>query len=107
MKSLLAETMSILEDYGKNSNDVLWVLNNQYKTSWSDFAKLADEFYDNGFGGTEVDENLIILGRDFWLERHEYDGSEWWEYKSIKNFKSRQTKEFTKKDIFTRGRYDY
>ena len=28
---------------------------------------------------------LKNLGRDFWLERHEYDGSEWWEYKSIPN----------------------
>lgn len=26
---------------------------------------------------------LIVVGKDFWLERHEYDGSEWWEFKSI------------------------
>lgn len=33
--------------------------------------------------GVEIDMGLIVVGKDFWLERHEYDGSEWWEFKSI------------------------
>lgn len=24
-------------------------------------------------------EDLVIVGKDFWLSREEYDGSEWWE----------------------------
>ena len=37
----------------------------------------------NGFGGAEVNENLFVVGADWWLERHEYDGSEWWEFKTL------------------------
>jgi hypothetical protein len=25
----------------------------------------------------------MVIGSDWWLERHEYDGSEWWEFKSL------------------------
>lgn len=45
------------------------------------FWKIADILYDNGFGGTEVNESLLVVGDKWWMERHEYDGSEWWEYK--------------------------
>ena len=27
--------------------------------------------------------DLLIVGKDFWLERVEYDGSEWWEFKTM------------------------
>jgi hypothetical protein len=26
---------------------------------------------------------IIVVGKDWWLERHEYDGSEWWEFKTM------------------------
>jgi hypothetical protein len=26
---------------------------------------------------------LQLVGETFWIERAEYDGSEWWEYKEI------------------------
>ena len=39
--------------------------------------------YDDGYGITEVNMGLKLVGKDFWLERHEYDGSEWWEYKTL------------------------
>ena len=25
----------------------------------------------------------MVVGNNWWLERHEYDGSEWWEYKQF------------------------
>lgn len=25
----------------------------------------------------------MIVGDDWWMERHEYDGSEWWEFKEL------------------------
>lgn len=25
----------------------------------------------------------MVVGDDWWLERHEYDGSEWWEFKRL------------------------
>ena len=39
--------------------------------------------YDNGFGGAEVHGDLKIVGNDWWMERGEYDGSEWWEFKTL------------------------
>ena len=29
-----------------------------------------------------------MLVTDSWLERNEYDGSEWWEYKRVVNFET-------------------
>lgn len=26
--------------------------------------------------------NGVVVGKDFWLERGEYDGSEWWSFKT-------------------------
>lgn len=39
--------------------------------------------YDSGYGMAEIREDLIIIGKDWWLERREYDGSEWWAFLSI------------------------
>lgn len=36
--------------------------------------------YDSGFGCQEV-FGYIVFKDGSWFERHEYDGSEWWEYK--------------------------
>ena len=37
--------------------------------------------YDNSYGTQEL-FGIIWINNGNWLERHEYDGSEWWEYKS-------------------------
>ena len=54
-----------------------------YKNTWDNFSSNANFSYDNGYGGEEIPLDLIVVGKDFWLERHEYDGSEWWEFKSM------------------------
>ena len=77
------ETLGILEEYNKTSADVLWCGSEEFGWfSWEDFLEIAPEHYNSGFGGQEIASDLLIVGNDFWLERHEYDGSEWWEYKS-------------------------
>lgn len=45
--------------------------------------KLADTDYDESYGATEVADDLIIAGENWWLERHEYDGAEWFEFKEM------------------------
>ena len=50
-----------------------------------DFIEHANFEYNDGYGIEEINTDLILVGKDFWLERHEYDGSEWWEYKSMPN----------------------
>ena len=37
--------------------------------------------YDDGYGGQEL-YGTIVFNDGTWLERGEYDGSEWWAYKN-------------------------
>lgn len=91
--NLLKETIKCLHDNDKTEVDVLWVGRNYYdykikeyvcyKNTWEDFCLKANFEYDGGYGSTEIPMDLIVVGKDFWLERHEYDGSEWWEFKAM------------------------
>lgn len=80
--NLFAETLEKLKENGKTFNDVLWCGSYECSMTPEEFKKIAElTEYDEGYGGQEVANDLIVVGADFWLERHEYDGSEWWEYK--------------------------
>lgn len=85
MKNLKEETIKILEEHKRKPEEIKWVGCKSFKIPISEFWKLADEFYDCGYGSTEVAEDLLIVGDNWWLERHEYDGAEWWEYKTVPN----------------------
>lgn len=87
--NLLAETIAVIQENGKSPADVSWVGFNspgteQAKGTWADFASLAAGInYNAGYGGNEIATGLLVVGPDWWLERHEYDGSEWWEFKQL------------------------
>lgn len=83
MENLLKETAEKLKDNGKTPDDVLWVGSVGSYSTWENFAIVANVEYDSGYGGAEVAEDLLVVGKNWWLERHEYDGSEWWEFKSL------------------------
>jgi hypothetical protein len=81
--NLLTETVEKIKEFNKKPEDVLWVGAEEFgHFTWSDFAELANQEYDEGYGGNEVPMDLVVVGDGWWLERHEYDGSEWWEIKS-------------------------
>lgn len=80
--NLLAETLYELDQNGKSPVDVLYVTDDVNTCWWEDFARLAKDIdYDSGFGGYKINLKLKVVGANWWLERHEYDGSENWEYK--------------------------
>ena len=80
--NLLKETLEKLQINGKTELDVKWVGNENYYFTWEEFKIIAKNTeYDSGYGAAEVAMDLIVVGEDFWLERHEYDGSERWEFK--------------------------
>jgi hypothetical protein len=79
--NLLKETIEVLKENKKGIEDVGWVGTRYSYMMWAEFEKIADYEYDSGYGGQEINDKLLVVGKDFWLERHEYDGSEWWEYK--------------------------
>lgn len=77
------ETLALLGKNGKTIDDVVWTGNREFEIPLGLFWDLADFTYDNGFGLENVAKDLMLVGKDFWLERHTYDGREWWEYKSL------------------------
>lgn len=81
--NLKNSTLNILNQHNKLPSDIKWVGCTNFKISIEEFWKLADREYDASYGSQEVAEDLIVVGDSWWLERHEYDGSEWWEYKEL------------------------
>lgn len=85
MKNLWEETINKLESYSLTWDDVDEVILEGdcviRKENFEEVARRTN--YDNGFGLAEIPSNLKILGWNWWLERAEYDGSEWWELKTM------------------------
>ena len=80
--NLLNETIEKLKEHNLSPKDVLWVGSRSVKTSWDNFAQIANVEYDEGFGAAKVATDLLIVGKDWWLEREEYDGAEWWSFRT-------------------------
>jgi hypothetical protein len=95
--TLLEETIDILKTNKRKVTDIKWVgsSDGKFAISWNKFIEIANFKYNNGYGSEEIIKDLVVVGKDFWLERHEYDGSEWWEYKSIP-IRTKNAKKFTK-----------
>lgn len=83
--NLLEELEVELEKHDKKKSDIKWIgLEGEGCFNTKQFLKIAKDFnYHDGFGLIEIHERLKIVGKDWWLERHEYDGSEWWEFKTL------------------------
>lgn len=79
--NLKKETLYIMKQHGKKKSDVKWVGCKDFRISTDDFWKMADNNYDSSYGSQKVACDLLVVGDGWWLERAEYDGSEWWEYK--------------------------
>ena len=87
MANLLEETKEVLEQHSKTFDNIIFVgdKSDYSKMTVKEFLEHANVEYKNGFGIEEINTDLIVAGKDFWLERGTYDGSEWWEYKSMPN----------------------
>lgn len=48
---------------------------------YEEFLEKLNFEYDGGYGGQELYGRVWLMEDHTWLERGEYDGSEWWEYK--------------------------
>lgn len=82
MKNLWEETIGKLAVHDKNFDDVMYIQGSDFGITKENFEQVAKKtIYNSGFGSAEVAEDLVIVGDNWWLERHEYDGAEWWEYK--------------------------
>lgn len=80
---LLDETNEAIAFAKKAPEDVAWVGTREFKIKggWARFCELAKIEYDAGFGSAHIARDLLVVFKDgTYLERREYDGSEWWEY---------------------------
>jgi hypothetical protein len=93
--NLYDETVEKLEAHGKSFNDVVAICGNSFQISKEEFAWLSRTEYDNDYGAPEVATDLVIIGADWWLERNEYDGSEWWDFKQMPEYKKLPFKQIT------------
>lgn len=78
--NLLQETISAIP----NNAEVLWVgsYDGNLAISWNEFTEIAKDIeYDEDYGSNKIPLDLVVVGKDWWLERSEYDGSEWWSLK--------------------------
>ena len=53
------------------------------------FIASLDFEYDDGYGCQEL-EGVVVYTDGTWSERGEYDGSEWWEHKTMPSYKERK-----------------
>lgn len=81
--NLLNETIEDIKNSGHEIADIVFIGSESsgHICTWDEFTKLANQEYDSGFGAQEVAIDIIIVFNDktkMW--RHEYDGSENWDY---------------------------
>ena len=97
--NLKTETIEALKYRGKTLYDIVAVCGVDFQVPLENFLRYADTEYDNGYGGQEVASDLKIIGKDFIMVRHEYDGMECWRYfstvppekvKNVRCFTNRQ-----------------
>ena len=85
LSNLIKETIDILHENHLTGDDVKWVGSRDglYTLSWQEFEeKFKDLIYYAGYGSQVIAEDLVVVGDEWWLERAEYDGNEWWEFKT-------------------------
>ena len=87
--NLLDETLEIMEYHNKTIEDIEYIYIYE-EANWShkniiynsDSIKSLDKLnfkYDSGYGSQEI-FGWITFKDNTWLERSEYDGSEWWNF---------------------------
>lgn len=97
LTNLYDETIKAL---GDKKDKVLYVnYEGDFFTTIDDFLEKAkDIWYYAGYGLDVIDDEIYIVGENWWLERAEYDGSEWWEYKELP-IRNKHQKEISKNNI--------
>ena len=58
---------------------------NHTQKELEEFLNSLDFVYNNGYG-TDYIGGTVMLSDGSWLERREYDGSEWWEKRHLPTF---------------------
>lgn len=97
--NLLEETLEYLQHYNKSEDDIEFVTDGENHITWDCYKYFAkDIYYYSGYGSQEIHGGLRIVGKDWWLERHEYDGAENFTFKTKPLLKNLQHNMFSIKN---------
>ena len=110
MTNFYEETIETLEWHGKTPDDILWTgtFRDGHYVKFGHKGKTIDEFmrelfnfnYDDDYGKQVIDPWLIIVGKgDWYMERGEDDGSEWWNYNRKPNYPDTEISSPNIKDV--------
>lgn len=81
--NLLEETLQYLQHHSKSEDDIEFVTDGENHITWDCYKYFAkDIYYYAGYGSPEINGGLRIVGKDWWIERHEYDGNEHFVFKT-------------------------
>lgn len=83
MTNLYDETVLFLATKGKSIDDVVFVSGNGHEIPIDNFVAAAKDYNYDSIFTNEVPIDLLVVGKDWWIERSKYDGSECWEYKTM------------------------
>ena len=97
MTNFKTETLAAIGEAGKTPDDVVYVgtKDSRLAVSLQQFEAFSDFEYDSGYGGAEIPMDLVVLFSDgSYLDRREYDGSEWWEHQTQPVFNPEESQPF-------------
>lgn len=84
------ETIEAIIESGHELKDVMFIgsYDGAYRMNIDKFLEKSDFIYDDSYGSSKIATNLIVYFNDkSYLSRGEYDGSEWWEYNKLLEYK--------------------
>lgn len=111
VRELRDETIGFMERRGLRVEDVAFCQverkGKPYQFTFDTFYRSAGFKYDAGYGGQKVEATLKIVFKDgSWMERGEYDGAEWWEFRACP-VRQEVVYDFKKVDLRERFMDDY
>ena len=90
---IVRDAIEEMMENGKRPKDIEFVCwEDSLYFTWNEFASImqnrnsGDILYNKNESNeytTLSADRLRIVGKDWWLEREEYDGSEWWEFRTF------------------------
>lgn len=80
-RELIQETKDFIDALGYTKEDIHWIGGDDFVIPINDFWNAQPQHYNPGYGFQEVAPDLVIVFNDnSWIQREEYDGSEWWQH---------------------------
>lgn len=105
--TIIEHVLMILQDHDKTEEEILWVglgykcgIRDPHSSviTWEEFKKNMGDF--DASEASQIPYGTVIVGKDFWVERHYEYALEYWQYREFpkKPGTSRNSHETSKQD---------